>query len=146
MIKKYKEKIRKHFREVIKIKKSPFSIALGFALGTFLAILPTFGFGILIGLLIILIFKNISKVAMLAAFAIWNPLVLVPLAAASYKLGDIILADIPVRTLRFEILNRAYIYSRRYLVGNFIISLVSSILSYVIAYFATKKYQNRIKP
>ena len=58
MVVKNSKKIREHFSEVIKIKRSPHSIALGFAVGTFLAILPTPGFSILLGLLIVLIYQK----------------------------------------------------------------------------------------
>jgi hypothetical protein len=41
-MKKYIKRIRKHFREVLKTKTGENSIALGFAIGTFIAILPTY--------------------------------------------------------------------------------------------------------
>ncbi|MBU0466533.1 MAG: DUF2062 domain-containing protein [Nanoarchaeota archaeon] len=139
------QKIKKHLREVIELKTSPREIATGFALGTLLAILPTFGFGILMGLLVILIFKGISKISMIAAFAIWNPLVLIPIAALSYKIGDLILSEAPKYTFRIEIINQVYVYSRRFILGNIIVATIFTIISYFVVYFFVNRYQNKHK-
>lgn len=145
MFKKYKQKIKKHLEEVIKIKESPNSIALGFAIGTAIAILPTFGLGILIGLLIVLIFKKISKISMLAAFVVFNPLITFSLYGLSYKIGDFLLNEIPVKKYSIEILNQLFVYSKRFLLGNFILTIIIASLSYVIIYLLAKKYQKQYK-
>jgi uncharacterized protein len=142
-MKKVIYKLKKHFHEVISIKKTPKAIAQGFALGTFLAILPTFGLGILIGLLLILIFSKISKVSMFIAFAIWNPIVLAPIAFLSYSLGDLILGEIPVVEYELTMLQQFFVISRRFLLGNLIIATIASIFSYFIAYFISRKYQQK---
>ena len=116
-------KIKKHLEEVIKIKTSPHSIALGFAIGTFIAISPTFGLGIFIGLFIIFIFKKISKISLLIALAIWNPLTLLAVHPINYKIGNFILSNAPVKTYSSEILNKLFVYSVRYF--NNLVSLYS---------------------
>lgn len=141
MIKKLKNKIKKHFEEVIKLKTSPSSIAIGFAIGTFFGLFPTLGLELLLIPLIILTFKKISKVSLGLAYIIWNPLVSLPFYALGYKIGDLILGDIPIRTYRFEILNQIYIYSMRFIVGNFIVAIIMAILCYFLAYHLTNKYQ-----
>jgi len=138
-----KERLKEHFKEVIRIKKSPKSIALGFALGTLIAILPTFGLGIFIGLLIILIFKKINKISMIVAFAVWNPFVLAPMAALSYYLGDLILGSAPIVEYELTFMQNFFIYTRRFLLGNFILSTAISTISYFLVYYFTKKYQKR---
>ena len=132
-------RIKNHFREVIKIKKSPHSIALGFAIGTLIAILPTFGFGLLIGLVLLLFFKKVSKLSLIAAFIFWNPFMLVPIYLFSYKIGDALMSALPIIKLRFELFNNAYNLTLRFLVGNFIIAFTASVLSYFsIKYFAKR--------
>ena len=64
-MKNFKEKFKKRLEEVLEIKTSPHSIAAGFAIGTFIAILPTFGLGLFIGIILLFIFKRISKISML---------------------------------------------------------------------------------
>lgn len=130
-------RIKNHFREVIKIKKSPHSIALGFALGTFIAILPTFGLGLIIGLIIVLIFKKVNKLSLIAAFILWNPFVVIPIYLFSYRIGDALMSALPIIKLRFALFNNVYNLTLRLLVGNFIIAFTASVLSYFsIKYFA----------
>jgi len=141
MIKKIKDKIKKHLKEVIEIKTSPNSIAMGFALGTLIAILPTFGLGIFIGLLVLLIFKKVSKISMFISFAIWNPLVLALLYPLEYSIGNTILSDIPITKFRFEVLNQIFVYTGRFLLGSFILALITSIICYFIILTLVKKYK-----
>jgi uncharacterized protein len=140
MINKWKNKIKKHFEEVLKIKTSSREIALGFAIGTLIAILPTFGFGIFIGLLVIFLFKKVSKIALLGAFVVWNPLVLALLYVPSYYLGDLIVGELPTRTFRFEFVSQVYVLTRRYLVGNFVLAVVLSVVSYFVVLKLVEKY------
>ena len=143
MFKKYKEKIKKHFEEVVRIKTSPHSIALGFAIGTAIAVLPTFGLGVFIGLLVLLIFKKISKISMFAAFALWNPLVLFSLYGLAYKIGTFVLEGLPVKTYQFWLWNQLFNYSRRFLVGNLILTIILTIASYIIVYLFAKRYYKK---
>lgn len=141
MIKKYYKKLKEHFKEVLRIKKTPHSIALGFSIGTLIAILPTFGLGILFGLITLMIFKSASKVSMMISFAVWNPLVLFSLYGVGYKIGDWILGDAPIRVYRIELINELFVYSRKFLVGNFVLAVTFSILSYIILFYLTRWYQ-----
>lgn len=146
MLKKIKNKLKKHFEEVIKVKETPHEIAMGFAIGTAIAVLPTFGLGIFIGILIILIFKKVSKISMFLAFAFWNPILLIPLAALSYSIGDFLLKGEPVIKFKIGLINQIFIYSRRFLIGNLIITIALTIISYYLIYFLVKKYQKKEIP
>ena len=143
MIKKIKNKLIRHLKEVIEIKTSPHSIALGFSLGTFIAIFPTFGLGIFIGLLLIFIFKKISKISMFVSFAVWNPIVLLGLYPISYKIGDFILKNVPVKTYEIEIFNQLFVHSRRFLVGSTILAITTSLLSYLIILLILDKHKRK---
>lgn len=144
MIKKYNEKLKQHFHDLFKLQKSPESLAMGFALGTLIAILPTFGFGILIGLLVILVFEKISKLSMLVSFAFWNPLLLAPLSVLSYKLGDILLGTEPIIDYKLTVLQNFFVFTKRYLLGNLIIAITFTVVSYFIIYYLAKKYNKEI--
>jgi uncharacterized protein len=143
MVKKFIRKLKYHFQEVLKIKKSPSSIAGGFAIGTFLAILPTFGFGILIGFFILLIFKRVSKISMLIAFVVWNPLILISLYGISYYIGDLIFGELQLVEYELTFLEQIYRYSRRLLVGSVVVSIVVSFVSYWVIYWVSREYQKR---
>ena len=140
---KLKDKIKEHLKEVVELKTSPHSIAAGFALGTLIAILPTFGLGIFIGLALLLVFKKVSKVSMLISFAVWNPLVLALMIPLDYAVGDYILSSVPAKTYKWEILNQIFVYSRRFLVGSIINAVVISTISYILILYLVYKYQKK---
>jgi len=140
-MKKAWNKLKTHFKGVLRIKSSPHSIAMGFALGTLIAILPTFGLGIFIGLGIILIFKKISKISMMVSFIIWNPVVLFFMYGLSYTIGDFLFIGSPIKTYELEILNKLFVYSRRFLIGNLILAVSLSMVCYFIVFFSTRYYQ-----
>lgn len=136
MVKKFlRDKVRTHLAEVLKTKTSPHSIALGFAYGTFIGIMPTPGFGILLGLVTVLVFKNVSKLSLFLALAIWNPLVLIPISTLGYRIGGLILGPVPDVEYRVRMVNQAYNFTARLLIGNLTIATILSVLSY----FTVKK-------
>lgn len=143
MIKNLKEKIKKHFQEVLEIKTSPSSIAIGFSIGVFFGIFPSFGIEYLVMFLIILIFKKVSKVAMLAGYILFNPLITFPIHIVSYAIGNYLLSNSPVVIMRFQILGDIITYTRRFILGSFITATFISTISYFIVYYLTKKYQEK---
>lgn len=140
---KFLTKLKNHFLEVLETKNSPHSIAFGFAFGTLIAVLPTLGFGVLIGLAFLLVFKKMNKYSMLLAFAFWNPFLLASLSPFQYKLGAYLLRDVGIQRYRFKVLNTLFVYSRNYLLGTFIFAIVLTILSYFLILFLAYKYQKK---
>ncbi|MFH1788114.1 MAG: DUF2062 domain-containing protein [Candidatus Altiarchaeota archaeon] len=144
MVKKYlRDRVRSHLAEVFKTKTSPHSIALGFAIGTFIGILPTPGFGVLMGLLVILVHERVNKLALFTALALWNPLTLVLVYWASYRIGDVIFGSIPAEKYSIVILNHAYNFTRRFLVGNLVLATTMSTLSYFTVKKIARRYQSK---
>src|SRR5690606_31228748 len=94
-------------------------LALGFALGTFIAVLPTPGFGVLIGIFLVFLFKRINKYTMLFSFAVWNPLFLTPIYLLSYKIGSWLFnPEINTGQEAQSFLSQALVYCKTYLFGN----------------------------
>ena len=145
MLKNLKEKLKHHLHEVIRIKKSPHEIALGFAIGTLIGILPTPGFSFLLGLFIVLIFERVNKIALFSALILWNPILLAPIYYASMKLGNLIFGPQPTVIFNITVWDAVYNFSRRYLLGNFIIACFASLMSYIIIYRAVDFYQKKKK-
>ena len=131
-VKKFKNKLKEHFQEVIKTKTSPHHIGLGFAIGTFISILPTPGLNILLGLLVLLIFKKVNKFSLFAGIILWNTLTLLPFYYFSYKIGDFLFGGSAVVVYELTIFEQFYSFARRYLIGNFIVAVITSIGSYFI--------------
>ncbi len=136
-------KIIKYCKELVQTNASPASIALGFAMGTFIAILPTPGFGIFIGLFLAIIFKRINKIGLIAAFSIWNPLLLLPTYWVCYLLGDLIFQPDPMLKFDIEIVNQIYHYSGKFLIGNFFIALTVAALSYYLVFYIVSLHRER---
>ncbi len=142
MLKKLIKQTKKHFREVIKIKKSPHSIALGFAVGTFISILPTPGFNIFIGILITLIFPQINKISLFGSMLLWNPATAAFIYPTSYKIGQFIFKDLPIIEYNITFFHKAFIFTRKFLVGNLILATTVSSLSYALVRMIAQNYQD----
>ena len=135
--------LKEHFQNIIKDDKSPKAIAMGFAIGCFFGILPTFGLEIPIMFFILIIFKRISKVSMIGAYVLFNPLVVSPLYILSYIIGDYLFKDIPVTFVSGSFLGKAWDYTRRFLVGSFVVGIVISAIAYAIIFYLANRYQNK---
>lgn len=145
-----KEIIRrsKHYlKVVVSLRSTPENIALSFAIGTFIAIIPMFGVGILIGLLIAIMFKKLNKIALMLAFVVWNPLFTVPILALSGKIGDILFHGVEVMKYEIDFFNHFFTFTRRFLVGNLILDVILSVSSYFVIkklfYWYKKRKQKR---
>lgn len=83
-----KSKIIPQFTKFLSSDADPHEIALGFAVGTFVEILPAFGVKTLISLAIAGTIRKINRAAMLAALAIWNSVFILPVYTASLRVGS----------------------------------------------------------
>jgi len=135
-----RSKLKEYLEDILKTNSSPESIAMGFSLATLIAILPTPGFGIFIALFIALIFKKINKVAIMAAFVVWNPLVLAPLYWLSYMLGDLFYKPDPSMQFDIAIFNQLYHYSGKFILGNATLASIFAFASYFITYALAQQY------
>ncbi|HHQ45566.1 MAG TPA: DUF2062 domain-containing protein [Candidatus Altiarchaeales archaeon] len=137
------KKTSHHFHEVARIKRSPRKIALGFAVGTFIALLPTPMVGYLLAFLVILLFPNLSSIAVIAALVFWNPFVLVFVYSLSYRIGDFLFDAEPVVKYNVVVLDRAYNFTRRFLVGNMILATTFSASSYFLVKRLAERHQKK---
>jgi len=136
--------IKKYVKSIASIKKSPHSIALGFAVGSFIAIMPTLGTGPLIALVVLLIFTKLNKIALFGSFLIWNPLVMTSVYYLSYKIGNLVFGRAPLIAFEFSISNIIKFFSLKFLVGNTILAILVSVLSYFIIKTIAVNYQKKI--
>lgn len=141
-MRRLKDKFKNYLIEIAKIKTTPHEIALGFAIGTFISILPTPGLNLAIAFLIIFLYKKISKISLLGSIFFWNPFTLTPIYILSFKIGNFILGSSPVEKFKIILLNNAYNFTKRYLVGNFILAASISLITYVFIYFIAKMYKS----
>lgn len=125
-------RLKEYLDELTKLHTKPHELALGAGVGAFIAILPTPGFNVLLALLVLLVAPRISKLALFAALAIFNPLVTIPFHAASLWLGNQLFAAEPV--VEVTLLEGFFAWTRRYLVGNLIVASVSALVVAILTY------------
>jgi len=121
---------------------TPHDIALGLAIGTLVTLLPTFGFSALLALFVIFIFPNINRPAIFLSLIVWNPIVQIPIYAASFQLGTMLFQDATLVKYDVEILNQLYSFTRRFLIAHLIIVLGLTICTYISAR-ATLTYRTK---
>ncbi len=127
---KITHRLKKHWADIVLGDFTPHNIALGLALGTFIALLPTFGFGVFIAMGIVFMFPHINKPATVMAFILWNPLTQIPVYILSIHLGGFLFDGMPVVKYDIEILNQIYTLTRRFLIAHIIVSFACSLIMY----------------
>jgi len=138
-----KTRILNHLTDILHIKTSSEAISTGVAVGTFISILPIPGFSILIGTLIILMFKRVSKISIFLAMAFWNPFTLIPVYVASYRLGDLMFQARRVVEYDIAVLNRTYYFTERFLVGNLVMAVVLAGVAQLAIYYVWQYRKSR---
>ncbi len=125
-------------------KTSSRAIAFSFAMGTFIAILPTPGFGIFVALLFAYFFKKLNSLSIVVSFAVWNPIMLAPVYLLSYKLGDWLFnPSAVIQTSSYEWLNTVISFLQTYLIGNAIAATVISVICYFVIFKLMDAYKKR---
>lgn len=124
-------KLKKQWATIFLGDFTPHTIALGLALGTFFALLPTFGFGLILALGVVFLFPHINKPATIFAFILWNPLTQIPIYLISLHLGSYLFEGLPVVNYNIEILNQLFTFTRRFLVAHMIVSFICSFVMYL---------------
>jgi uncharacterized protein (DUF2062 family) len=124
------EQLKARLKEMLSARSSAHEVALGFTIGTFISILPTPGFNLLLGALVVAVYRHVNKLAVFGAMALYNPLVIIPFYWASYKVGGLIFGLDPVIHYDGVVISEAYDFTRRYLVGNLIVAVITSMVTY----------------
>lgn len=93
MVKDLIDKTKKYIVKLAKEKRTPHQTAIGFAIGTFVAILPSPGVNILFCVIAALIYRKINKLTLFGALAFWNTLLMIPIWVLGAKIGKFIVGD-----------------------------------------------------
>lgn len=126
---------------------TPRQIALSFALGTFITMMPTLGTGLIIFVVLVRLFDWINSVALFSSVVVFNPAVKWGVYAGSFALGFVLLGpvegfaigDVPSFGDGSDIVVRL-------LVGNTILAVLAAGLGYLIVYRLVVAYQRNSLP
>lgn len=143
--KRFKFNLRRRLVDIL-INDEEQLVAFGFGVGTFIALLPTPGFSIFIGLGAAAFMKAACRPGILLAMVIWNIWTLIPIYAASAWIGEFIFTTDPPVYFHAEFLNQVVHFTRRLLVGNLIISIPLSFACYHLALQLIRKLKSRKGP
>ena len=131
------------FWKVSKSRDSEIKIAWGAAIGTFISVFPTFGFGTLLVLLLSRFFKFNLLIA-LATSVISNPFTSPFFLLLSYKVGLFLLG----KQIQFELENWKKNFSETgftILTGSLILSGIMAIVAFYVSLFIVKKLRKQRK-
>ena len=116
---------------LLKADASANNQALGFALGTFISLLPTPGFNFALALLLASWFR-LHKATVLVSLAVWNVFVTAPLFALSYKLGNMLFPAPATASVASQWQAQVIAFVQGFLVGNLIIAVGITAVSYAL--------------
>ena len=105
--------------------------AMGFALGTFISLLPTPGVNMALTLLLASWFR-LHKATVLLSLAIWNVFVTAPFFALSYRLGNWLFPAPATVSATAQWQAQVISFVQGFLVGNLIIAGLVTAVSYTI--------------
>ena len=131
------------FWKVSKSRDSEIKIAWGAAIGTFISVFPTFGFGTLLVLLLSRFFKFNLLIA-LATSVISNPFTSPFFLVLSYKVGSFLFG----KQIQFELENWKKNFSETgftILTGSLIVSGIMAIVAFYVSLFIVKKLRKQRK-
>ncbi|MCX7846128.1 MAG: DUF2062 domain-containing protein [Dictyoglomaceae bacterium] len=143
---KRKRNFKRFFRliylKIIRINDSPEKIAKSFAVGVFIGIFPTFGIGGVLALILAKILKLNYLASVLGTF-IMNYFTSPIFWSLSYFLGSLILEG----KINFKFIGEREVkyFALNYIVGNIIIAILVSFLSYFIIKEIIVKYKEKKK-
>ncbi len=146
------DSLKKAYVRFLKIRGNPREIALGFALGIFVAMSPTMGFQMAIAIPIAALL-GWNKIA--AAMAVWvsNPFTAPIIYIPTYKIGAKLMglslasnaADAASGSTMLAFAEKAPKAFGAMTLGGVVIGLPLAIISYYCAVYAVRKYQTDIK-
>ncbi len=144
------ERCRRIFRYIylrlVRVGGDPVHIALGFSLGVFLGVFPTFGIGIPLSLLLASVFRW-NRVSAVLGSLVMNPITTPLFWTLSATLGAAIFridaSKVMTSVQNGERLRSLTVGAGIYLVGNTIIALVSAVIAYFLALRVVTVYREK---
>ncbi|AUX07997.1 hypothetical protein AArcSl_0343 [Halalkaliarchaeum desulfuricum] len=142
----YRRRIHAELKRAFADEHTPREVAGSFAVGVFITMLPTLGTGLILFVVLVALFKSISKIALFASVLVFNPVVKWGVYAASFSLGTLLLGPVEGVTMTDVSLSAGPEIVVRLLVGNLILAVVATVLGYVVVYRLVVSYREQLEP
>jgi len=141
------KKIKEAMVHFVKWHSTPPEIALGVAIGAFIAVLPLYGLHTVLVIIAIFLIPRANKIAILLGTNISLPPTLPFITWGGYEIGRFILRkDYPdLQEAYFKHLNWQTIKSLYYplFIGSIVLGLICAVILYLITFLIVKKIKNR---
>ncbi|MFA4889712.1 MAG: DUF2062 domain-containing protein [Candidatus Omnitrophota bacterium] len=138
-----KWKFKRPLVRLLRLNNSPHEIALGTAIGVFIAILPLYGFHTLMVLIAAVLVRRSNKIAILAGTNISLPPTVPFITWGAYEIGRFILgSNLPAlawsdfKAISFK--KVAALYPALF-IGSFILGLICALIFYLLSFIIVKK-------
>lgn len=128
----YLETVERRVYDSLTVMYTPHETAASFAFAIFLAVLPTFGLAPLIAIGFAAFTRRLNQYAMIAAFVIFNPVILSGIYTLSFFIGNMLNPLFPVYQYELPILNQLYLFTRTMLLGTLVLNILFSTTGYVL--------------
>lgn len=139
----YRSRIRRELTAAFEEECTPRAVAASFAIGIFITAMPTGGLGIGLFFVFVYYWDWISKTAIFASVAVLNPLVKPFVYVGSYHLGARLLGTEPILVFEITALDWIVRVVQVLLIGNVLIALALSAISYAIVFRLTQAHRER---
>ena len=129
------DKLKLQFKKILSIDAHPGHIATGFAVGVFISFTPFFGLHTPMAIILAFIFR-LNKLTCITGVWVNTPLTIVPVLAASYKLGELILGNKPAQisftSLEWSSLKQ---YATAIILGSSVLGFFAALAGYALCYW-----------
>lgn len=139
----YRARIRRQLTAAFEEECTPREVAASFAIGIFITAMPTGGLGIGLFFVFVYYWDWVSKTAIFASVAVLNPLVKPLVYVASFHLGALLLGTEPIVLFEITPLDWLVGLIQLLLLGNVLIALALSAISYVTVLRLTRAHRER---
>lgn len=137
------DKLKLQFKKMLSLDAHPGHIAAGFAVGVFISFTPFFGLHTPLAIALAFLFR-LNKLTCITGAWVNTPLTVVPVLAASYKLGEIMLGNKPalfhVTSLEWSSLKG---YASAIILGSSVIGFFAALAGYAICYWLVTFFRRK---
>jgi len=141
--------LKERFFRLLKLNNSPPEIAIGVAIGVFIAILPVYGLHTILVIITALLIKRVNKIAILLGTSISTTLTFPFVTWGGYNLGRLILGNNypPLQWQTFKHFSYKTILNFYYplFIGSLIMALALAVVFYFIAFWFMQIRKKKLK-
>lgn len=143
----YRKRVWNGIKRALAEDHTPHEIAASFALGTFVAVLPTGGTALVLFVIVAYFVERVSKLGLLASVIVFNPLVKWSIYGVSVGLGIWLLGPVPGVALSKptpgDLFTAAPDLLIRHLLGNIIFAVSLAAVGYILTLYLIRAYVRR---